>query len=143
MTLIHDSIPLQIQNVIKGKAGRYLIIQGRILREQFTLINVYAPNADEPNFFQNISLTIASLSGACIMAGDFNCTLDPQEDKSSGVDQSHPRSRGVIHHFMKEISLIDVFREDNPNGKQYLCFSGTHQSYSCIDFFLISTLLKC
>lgn len=33
MTLIHDSIPLQIHEVIKDKAGRYLIIQGRILME--------------------------------------------------------------------------------------------------------------
>lgn len=51
------------------------------------------------------------------MAGDFNCTLDPLKDKSSGIDQSHSRGRGVIHCFMKEISLIDVWREDNPNGK--------------------------
>lgn len=63
-------------------------------------------------------LTIASLPGACIMAGDFNCTLDPQKYKSAGVDQSHSRSRSVIHHFMKEMSLFDVWREDNPNSKK-------------------------
>lgn len=120
-----------------------MIIQGRILREQLILINIYAPNTDEPKFFQRIFLTIASLSGACIMAGDFNCTLDPRKDKSTGVDQSHLRSRGVIHHFMKEMSLIDVWREDNPNGKKYSCYSSTHQSYSRIDFFLVSALLKC
>ena len=142
MILIHDFIPLQIHQVIKDKAGRYLIIQGTILREQLILINIYAPNTDEPKFFQNLFLTIASLPGACIMAGDFNCTLDPQKDKSSGVDQSHSRSRGVIHHFMKEMSLIDVWREDNPNGKKYSCYSGTHQSYSRIDFFLVSAQLK-
>lgn len=60
---------------------------------------MYVPNADEPKVFQNLFLTIASLSGACIMAGDFNCTLDPREDKSSGVDQSHLRSRGVNSSF--------------------------------------------
>lgn len=142
MILIHNSIPLQIHKVMKDKAGRYLIIHGAILKEQLTLINIYAPNTDEPNFFQNLFLTMASLPGAYIMAGDFNCTLDPQKDKSSDVDQSHSRSRGVIHHFMKEMSLIDVWREDNPNGKKYSCYSGTHQSYSCMDFFLISEQLK-
>lgn len=125
--LIHDSVPLQIHNVIKDKAGRYLIIQGRILREQFILINIYAPNTDQPTFFHNLFLTIASLSGACIMAGDFNCTLDPRKDKSIGVDQSHLRSRGVIHHFMKEISLIDVWREDNPNGEKYTPVTPSHR----------------
>lgn len=108
--LVHDSIPFQIHKVIKDKAGRYLIIQGNILKEQLILINIYVPNSDEPTFFQNRFLTIASLSGACIMAGDFNCTLDPKRDKSSGMDQSHQRSRGVIHHFMKEMNLIDVWK---------------------------------
>ena len=110
--------------------------------DQLILINVYAPNSDEPKFFQNLFLTVASLTVSCIMAGDFNCTLDPQKDRSSGVDQSHLRSRGVIHHFMKEMNLIDVWREDNPTGKKYSCYSSTHKTYSRIDLFLVSALLK-
>lgn len=43
---------------------------------------------------------------------------------------------------MKEMNLIDVWREDHPNDKTYSCYSSTHQSYSRIDFFLISALLK-
>lgn len=117
MILIHDSIPLQIHTVIKDKAGRYLIIQGRLLREQFILVNVYAPNTDEPKCFQNLFLTLLFYLVLVLWQVIFNCTLDPWKDKSSGVDQSHPRNRGVIHHFMKEMSLIDVWREENPNGK--------------------------
>lgn len=142
MTLVHESIPLQINKVIKDKAGHYLIIQESIFREQLILINIYAPNIDDPKFFQKLFLTIASLPGACIMPGDFNCTLNPQCDKSSGVDQSHPRSRDVIHHFMKEMNPIDIWREDNPNDKKYSCYSSTHKSYLRIDLFLVSTLLK-
>lgn len=142
MILVHDSIPLQIHKTIRDKAGRYLIIQGSILRVQLILINIYAPNSDEPEFFQNIFLTVASLPGSCIMAGDFNCTLDPQRDRSTGVDQSHLRSRDVIHHFMKEVNLIDAWREDNPATKIYSCYSSTYQSYSRIDLFLVSALLK-
>lgn len=37
MTLVHESIPLQINKVIKDKAGCYLIIQGSILREQLII----------------------------------------------------------------------------------------------------------
>lgn len=51
------------------------------------------------------------------MAGDFSCTLDPQMDKSSGVDQSHPRKKVIIHRFMKELNLIAVWRDDNPKDK--------------------------
>lgn len=64
MILVHESIPLQINIVIKDSAGRYLIIQGSILREKLILINIYAPNTDEYKFIQNLFLTIASLPGA-------------------------------------------------------------------------------
>lgn len=142
MVLVHDSIPLQINKIIKDKGGRYIIIQGTILKEKITLINVYAPNNDEPEFFQNLFFTVASLPGLYIMAGDFNCTLNPSLDKSSGVDQSHTKSRGVIKQFMKEMNLVDLWREKNPNNKIFSCYSSTHQSYSRIDYFLVSSLLK-
>lgn len=142
MILIHDSIPFQIDKIIKDKGGRYIIMQGTILNERIILINVYAPNNDEPKFFQNLFFSVASLSGLCIITGDFNCTLNPTLDKSSGIDQSHSKSREVIKQFMKEMNLIDIWREENPNSKIFSCYSSTYQSYSRIDYFLISSLLK-
>ena len=90
---MHQSIPLQVNKIIKDKGGRYLIIQGNILKEKNILANIYAPNIDD--------LSLSDLSGNYILARDFNCTLDPVRDRSSGIDQSHLRSRGVVHHFMK------------------------------------------
>lgn len=90
ITLVHDSVPLQVNKIIKDKMGRYLIIQGNLLMEQLVMVNIYAPNIDDPNFFQNLFLTLSTLPGSCVIAGDCNCTLDPVKDKSSGVDQSHP-----------------------------------------------------
>lgn len=44
MILIHKSVPLRVQNVVKDSAGRYIMVQGRLLSETITLINVYGPN---------------------------------------------------------------------------------------------------
>lgn len=70
--LVHESIPLQVNKVINDKFGRYLIIQGIILKEQIILANIYAPNIDDPNFFQNFFLILSNLPGKCVVAGDFN-----------------------------------------------------------------------
>lgn len=73
MILIHKSIPFHVTRVIKDKAGRYIILQGTLITEKIILINIYAPNIDDPKFFHNLFLTATSLSGSFIIGGDFNC----------------------------------------------------------------------
>lgn len=97
-----------MNKVINDKFGRYLIIQGIIVKEQIILANIYKPNIDDPNFFQNFFLILSNLPGKCVVAGDFNCALDPAKDRSSGAVDSHSRSRVTIYHFMKELNLIDI-----------------------------------
>lgn len=101
MTLINQSVPFQVSNVIEDKFGRYLIVQGSLLSINLNLVNIYVPNTDEPSFFTNVFLKLASLPGEYIIAGDWNCTLDPVRDRSTGIDQTHNRSRTTIHHFIK------------------------------------------
>lgn len=142
MILIHKSIPFQVTRVIKDKAGRYVILQGTLITEKIILINIYAPNIDDPKFFHNLFLTVSCLSGSLIIAGDFNCTLNPELDRSSGIDLSHPKSRQTIQHFMKELDLRDIWRDMNPKVLKYSCYSHTHKSYSRIDYFLVSANLS-
>lgn len=59
-TLPHQSVPLQIKNIVKDKLGRY-IIQGIRLMEQIILANIYAPNTDDPDFFQNLFFVLSTL----------------------------------------------------------------------------------
>ena len=87
--------------VIKDKFGRYLIIQGTLLTEQIILANMYAPNTNSPNLFQNVILALSTLLGKCVVVGDFNCALDLVKDRTSGAAESHIRSRAITQHFMK------------------------------------------
>lgn len=138
ITLIHRSVPFHVTNVIKDKFGRYLIIQGSILHETFNLVNIYGPNNDDDRFFTNVFLTISSLPGKIIIGGDWNCVLDSRLDRFSGVDQTHCKSRVVIQDFMKELQLVDVYRHLNPTVTAYSCHSKTFNTYSRIDYFLVS-----
>ncbi len=93
MVLIHMSAPFLVNNSITDKAGRYLIVQGSYMGKAINLVNIYGPNEDNPMFFENLFILLASLPGMVIIAGDFNCTLDPLLDRSSGLDSSHSQSR--------------------------------------------------
>ncbi len=87
ITLIHKAVPFQVNNVIKDPAGRFVIIQGRLVTEIINLVNIYGPNKDDSKFYSNIFLMVASLPGQVIMAGDMNCTLDPGKDRSTELIQ--------------------------------------------------------
>ena len=139
--LIHKSVPLRIQKTVLDPAGRFIIIQASLINRDLILVNLYGPNNDDPNFYNNVFLLISSLQGAIIIGGDFNCTLDPKLDRSSGIDLTHARSRKTIHQFMQELNLIDIWRVGNPTKKEYSCHSATHNTYSRIDYFLMSKSL--
>lgn len=132
MTLIHKSVPFQVKNVIKDRLGRYLIIQGTLLTESLNLVNVYGPNVDDANFYVDLFLTLSASGGSYIIGGDFNCTLNPRVDRSTGIDQAHNGCRTTIHRFIKDLGLVDIWRECNPQAKTYSCYSSTFQTYSRI-----------
>lgn len=117
--------------LIKDKKGRYLIVQGTLLLENLNLVNVY----------QDLFLLLSALPGRYVIAGDFNCTLHPGIDRSVGTDQSHSNSRMTLQSFIKDFRLLDIFRELHQQTKVYSCYSATFQTYSRIDYFLISSEL--
>uniref|UniRef100_A0A3P9D500 exodeoxyribonuclease III n=1 Tax=Maylandia zebra TaxID=106582 RepID=A0A3P9D500_9CICH len=144
ITLIHKSIPFQTTRVITDPNGRYVIVQGRISMLEINLINIYAPNEDNPSFYENLFLTISTLEGLYIIGGDFNCALDPNLDRSSQTDTTHTQTRKILFNYMKDLRLNEVWRTRNPNNREFSCFSSSYQSHSRIDYFLISTeLLPC
>lgn len=138
MILIHKSVPFKVDNVIRDIGGRYLIVQGTLINEKINMIKIYAPNDDNPKFFENLFLLISSLPGKILIAGDFNCTLDPKLDRSTGVDSSHIQSRKKLLQYIKDLNLCDPWRRLNPGKLEFSCYSPRFNSYSRIDYFLIS-----
>lgn len=137
MILIHKSIPFQLKQQYIDPLGRYIILNGTILTSHINLISIYAPNVDDPSFFQNFFFTISAYAGNYVIGGDFNCVLNPINDRSSGVD-THQQSKKTILKYMTDLNLVEIWRYLNPNKKEYSCFSNTYKTFSRIDYFLIS-----
>lgn len=75
------------------------------------------------------------------MAGDLNCASDPKLDHSSGMDTSHSQTRKKTQQYMKDLNLCDPWRTQNPNKREYSCYSAVFKTHSRIDYFLISSSL--
>ncbi len=141
MVLIHNSVPFKVNNTIYDKAGRFLVVQGNLLSEKISLVNNYGPNDDNPSFFENLFLLMANLPGKIILAGDFNCTLDLKLVCSSGMDISHYQTRKKILQYIKDLNLCNPWRTQNPNKREYSCYSASFKTHSRVDYFLISSSL--
>lgn len=136
--LIHKSIPFQLKSKYIDSSGRYIILNGTIVSTPVNLICVYAPDGDDPSFYENVFLSISSYSGQYIIGGYFNCVLDPTLDRSTGVDTAHQQTRKTIKKLMNDLNLTDIWQYLNHNKIDYSCFSNTYKTYSRIDYFLIS-----
>ena len=138
--LIHKSIPFQVNTTTLDPGGRFIILQGTLFGQHLILVNIYGPNKDEPQFYNNIFLTLASLRGDIIIGGDFNCALNPDFDRNGNQGSSHNQSRKIILNFMGELGLCDVWRERNPDKREFSCYSTMQKTFTRLDFFLFSKI---
>ena len=48
--LISDKIDFEIKTMKSNKEGHYIMIKGSIQEEDITIINIYAPNIEAPQY---------------------------------------------------------------------------------------------
>ena len=74
--IISDKTDLKIKNIIRDKKGHYIMIRGSIQEKDITIVNIYAPNIEAPQY---IGLTLTDIKGEIdsntIIVGDFNIPL--------------------------------------------------------------------
>ena len=52
--LISDKIDFEIKTVKRDKEGHYIMIKGSIQEEDITIINIYAPNIEAPQYIRQM-----------------------------------------------------------------------------------------
>lgn len=139
--LIGKSVSFTLTNIISDRDGRYLIVLGTLFRVPVLLVNVYAPNFDNPCFMNKLFENLPSLSDSfLIFGGDMNCAIDPQLDRSKpGSTQSLMAK--ALYNFMSSNGYVDPWRHRNPSSRQYSFYSHVHQTFSRIDYFFVDAKL--
>ncbi|XP_063818782.1 uncharacterized protein LOC135056932 [Pseudophryne corroboree] len=143
--LIAPHLTFELLDSHADKAGRWLILVGKLNDSLCTLINIYAPNQNQATFFGRISAQLTSLGrGEVIMAGDFNEVLDASLDRSNPPrprSPHHPRptlASLALLNLLKTHLLFDSFRVSEPLTRDYTFYSSVHKTYSRIDMILLS-----
>lgn len=104
--LMHKNVPFIIEECVKDKQGRYILVKGSLYGESIVLGNIYAPNNFDVNFFMDVFSKVKDFSCAnVILGGDLNSVWDIKQDRSH-VILSH---RGpCIKEICKEFDLLDI-----------------------------------
>ena len=58
--LISDKIDLKIKKITRDKKGHYIMIKGSIQEEDITVVNIYAPNIETPQYVRQ---TLTDIKG--------------------------------------------------------------------------------
>lgn len=140
--LIRKGVPFKLKTLKADKEGRYIILSGEIFSFHITLVNVYAPNYDDPDFYKKVFALIDNMSQTnLIIGGDFNCVLDGYLDRSSSKRAPQSNSRNFLNVFINNSNLVDIWRLSHPTERDYTFHSHVHNVYTRIDYFLVDNKL--
>ena len=135
--LISKDVPFESTKVTADKNGRYIIVSGKLFNTNVILASVYAPNVEDVDFFVRLFSHLSDLgSHYLILGSDLNRCLDQVLDRSSSRPSVVSKSVTYIKSFISECGVSDVWRERNPDDRQYSFFSHVHHSYTRIDYLL-------
>ena len=138
--LIKNNFEYSVQDKIIDQNGNMIVLDITLSNEfSIRLINIYAPNDDNPEFFQHIDhLITTSNCDYSIICGDFNLTLNPDLDSKNYININNPRSRTSLLKSMNNLNLVDTFRHLHPLNKKYTWSRKTPKKYARLDYFISS-----
>uniref|UniRef100_H2ZW42 exodeoxyribonuclease III n=1 Tax=Latimeria chalumnae TaxID=7897 RepID=H2ZW42_LATCH len=126
------------KHVVRDPNSRFILLHRTWDTSVITLINIYAPTSDDPDFFASITALLAKFhSSPIVMGGDFNKVLDPSLDKTGPKRHIPVRSLSAIAEIILDFQLLDIWRALHPLNKEFTFTSNPHKTCSCIDYFLI------
>lgn len=95
--LFKKNIEYKVHKVISDNDGNFLILDLTIQTKRLTLVNLYGPNKDKPEFFENVFEKIAKIGNlSYIICGDFNLIQDEKLDCYNYKKINNPNARKLV-----------------------------------------------
>jgi exonuclease III len=111
-----------------------MLIKGEIHKKEITVINLYPPNVNAPNFINHTLKDLKTyINSNTAVLGDFNTPLSPTDRSSK---QKINKEILELNHTIDQMDLADVYRIFHPTSAQYTFFSAAHEAFSKIDHIL-------
>ena len=110
------------------------MIKGSIQKEAITIVNIYVPNIEAPQYIRQMLTTMkGEINSNTIIVGDFNTPLTPMDRSSK---QKINKENQTLNDTTDQIDLIDIYRTVHPEVAEYTFFSSAHGTFSRIDHIL-------
>ena len=78
--LISDKIDFKTKAIKRDKEGHYIMIKGSIQEEDITIINIYKPNIEAPQYVRQMLTNMKEkINSNTIIVGNFNTPLTPMD----------------------------------------------------------------
>ena len=140
--LINNTFSYKLHRIKRGNDGNKLLLDITIQEKRLTLVNIYGPNRDKPNFYNDLKNDITDFENETVIIGaDYNLILDPVKDCQNYQRINNPNARESILDLCAELNLIDIWRELHMDKLQYTWRKLNPFKQARLDFFLISTNL--
>lgn len=118
--------------------GRFIFLEVLINDKEILIGNIYAPNEDTPNFFENIQNHLISANmPSIILAGDFNLVMDNILDTFNYQRENNTLARKQLVQLMNTLDLEDIFRVLHPNKKVFTWSRRNPTKMARLDFFQV------
>ena len=109
--LLNNNFEYEVIECHKDNNGNYIQLYLKCSSMKINLINIYAPNHDNPEFFKEIKdLALKGEFDYVILCGDFNLVLDPKKDSHNYKKINNPKARLATMELMDEVDLLDLYR---------------------------------
>lgn len=119
--------------------GRFVIVRGALMSTKVTLVTVYSPNVDDPQFFLTVwAKVFAAGEDTVIWGGDFNVTLNNVSDRVGAARCPHIRAAQQLNIIILDHNLIDIWRSRNPAAREGICVTSHHSAWSRLDCCLVT-----
>ena len=117
--MFRDKNDFDFQVIHCNVTGRCNIVKIHKEGKQFLLVNIYAPNEDNPEFFKEvINIVENEVHDELIVCGDFNLVMDPTIDRTENI-RHKPRAFEMLNKYIEERELIELWRAQNTDTRYY------------------------
>ena len=111
--LFNKHIDVQPILCFQDHDGRMIGIKITVNNCEYLIVNIYAPNNDEPEIFTKWIKNIEDYPCEnVILGGDFNLTMNPNLDIHDPLLNNY-NSMEVLQEYMERTNLVDIWRVRN------------------------------
>lgn len=127
--MFNNNFEFKVNQTRTDNDGNLLALDMVIEENKVTLINIYGPNSDTPNFYDMVRDGLFDFDNEYIfLCGDFNLVLNPSIDTENYKGISNPKARDKLLEIMSDLQLSDYFRILNPDEMVLTWRKKTHES---------------